>query len=124
MGESVDRKPVGTWFGPNTVAQVLRKLCKFDPSNDIAVHVAMDNTLVISEVKETCIQPSTVEGGPSSWQPLLLFVSLRLGLSDINPVYIPGLKASLTLPQTLGVIGGRPNHASTSWAALRRRSST
>ena len=22
MGESVDRKPVGTWFGPNTVAQV------------------------------------------------------------------------------------------------------
>ena len=22
MGESVDKKPVGTWFGPNTVAQV------------------------------------------------------------------------------------------------------
>ena len=25
MGESVDRKPVGTWFGPNTVAQVRRE---------------------------------------------------------------------------------------------------
>ena len=23
MGESVDKKPVGTWFGPNTVAQVM-----------------------------------------------------------------------------------------------------
>lgn len=23
MGESVDKKPVGTWFGPNTVAQVI-----------------------------------------------------------------------------------------------------
>jgi hypothetical protein len=22
MGESVEKKPVGTWFGPNTVAQV------------------------------------------------------------------------------------------------------
>ena len=79
------RKPVGTWFGPNTVAQVLRKLCLYDPrcvkrkcdtysvfilkrlftplcsftvnthwhivcSEDIAVHVAMDNTLVINEV--------------------------------------------------------------------------
>ena len=22
MGESLDKKPVGTWFGPNTVAQV------------------------------------------------------------------------------------------------------
>ena len=24
MGESTEKKPVGTWFGPNTVAQVLR----------------------------------------------------------------------------------------------------
>ena len=24
MGESVDKKPVGTWFGPNTVAQAIR----------------------------------------------------------------------------------------------------
>ena len=45
---------MGTWFGPNTVAQVLRKFCKFDPSNDIVVHVAMDNTLVIREVKQAC----------------------------------------------------------------------
>merc|ERR1719150_10375 len=83
MGESLDKKPVGTWFGPNTVAQVLRKLCKFDPSNDICVHVAMDNALIISEVKQTCLQPvessSEAEGeaGPSlAWRPLLLFVSL------------------------------------------------
>lgn len=29
---------------------------------------------------------------PSQWKPLLLLVPLRLGLSDINPVYINGLK--------------------------------
>ena len=29
--ELFSRKPVGTWFGPNTVAQVLRKLCLYDP---------------------------------------------------------------------------------------------
>jgi len=111
MGESVERKPVGTWFGPNTVAQVLRKLCLYDPSEDIAVHVAMDNTLVINEVRESCLKPAKNEGEESSWKPLLLFISLRLGLSDINPVYIPGLKASFMLPASLGVIGGRPNHA-------------
>jgi len=116
MGESVDKKPVGTWFGPNTVAQVLRKLCKYDPSNDICVHVAMDNALIISEVKQTCLQPvessSEGEAGPGqAWRPLLLFVSLRLGLSDINPVYTPALKASFSLPSSLGVIGGSPNHA-------------
>ena len=112
--------------------QVLRKLCKYDPSNDICVHVAMDNALIISEVKQTCLQPvessSEGEAGPSlAWRPLLLFVSLRLGLSDINPVYTPALKASFSLPSSLGVIGehrevvrlstenqrsgGSPNHA-------------
>jgi cysteine protease ATG4 len=111
MGESVDGKPVGTWFGPNTVAQVLRKLCKYDPSDDMAVHVAMDNTLVINEVRETCLSPPVEPGGPPAWKPLLLFVSLRLGLTEINPVYAAGLKAALALPHTLGVIGGRPNHA-------------
>jgi hypothetical protein len=52
------------------------KVCKFDPSDDIAVHVAMDNTLDESE-KNTI--------------GILLFISLCLGLSEINPAYIPGL---------------------------------
>lgn len=29
---------------------------------------------------------------PSQWKPLLLLIPLRLGLSEINPVYINGLK--------------------------------
>ena len=63
------------------------------------------------KVRESCLKPAKNEGEESSWKPLLLFISLRLGLSDINPVYIPGLKASFSLPGPLGVIGGRPNHA-------------
>ena len=116
----------------SSLPQVLRKLCLYDPSDDIAVHVAMDNTLVINEVRcyhlllpppaptscsyllllppgptscshflshppqvrETCHSPALTEGGEPTWKPLLLFISLRLGLSEINPVYIPGLKVS------------------------------
>lgn len=113
MGESVENKPVGTWFGPNTVAQVLRKLLRFDPHNELVIHVAMDNTLILSEVKEACLHrsPGTDENGEREWRPLLLFVSLRLGLAEINPVYFSGLKTCFSLPQTQGVIGGRPNHA-------------
>lgn len=29
---------------------------------------------------------------PSQWKPLLLLIPLRLGLSEINPVYVNGLK--------------------------------
>lgn len=43
--------------------------------------------------------------------PLLLIIPLRLGLTDINPIYIPALKRCLELPGTLGIIGGRPNQA-------------
>ena len=82
----------------------------------------MDNALIISEVKQSCLHPVTPE--PScdisdeesvtrtyAWKPLLLFISLRLGLSEINPVYKAGLKKCFSLPSSLGVIGGSPNHA-------------
>jgi hypothetical protein len=36
---------------------VLRKLLKFDPANELVIHVAMDNTLILSEVKAACLQP-------------------------------------------------------------------
>lgn len=46
-----------------------------------------------------------------SWKPLLLIIPLRLGLSEVNPIYINGLKRTFEIPGTLGLIGGRPNQA-------------
>ena len=45
------------------------------------------------------------------WQPLLLVVPLRLGLTELNPVYLPGVLACFKIPQTMGLMGGKPNHA-------------
>lgn len=119
MGAS-EGKDVGQWFGPNTVAQVLKKLVVFDEWSSISIHVALDNTVVINDILTQC----RVEGGttaeadgdiplkaPSQWKPLLLLIPLRLGLSEINPVYINGLKSSFKIKQSLGVIGGKPNLA-------------
>jgi hypothetical protein len=33
----------------------------------------------------------------ASWKPLILVVPLRLGLSEINPVYVQGLKVRAVL---------------------------
>nr|ACO10349.1 Cysteine protease ATG4B [Caligus rogercresseyi] len=108
MGESIQsKKPVGTWFGPNTIAQVLRKLSVSETTNPIRVHVAMDNTVIVDEIKESC----GFIGDPSQGKPLLLFIPLRLGLTEINPIYFQDLKECFEFPQILGVIGGRPNHA-------------
>lgn len=36
---------------------------------------------------------------------------MRLGLSEINPIYFESIKQTFRVPQTLGIIGGKPNHA-------------
>lgn len=50
MGVS-ERKEIGEWFGPNTAAQVLKKLVVFDGWSRLAVHVALDNLLIASDVR-------------------------------------------------------------------------
>lgn len=47
----------------------------------------------------------------TSWKPLLLIIPLRLGLSEINPIYVAGLKKCFELAGNCGMIGGRPNQA-------------
>ncbi|KAM7160347.1 cysteine protease ATG4B isoform 2-T2 [Macrochelys suwanniensis] len=47
----------------------------------------------------------------SLWKPLVLLIPLRLGLTDINEAYIETLKQCFMMPQSLGVIGGKPNSA-------------
>ncbi|XP_046812457.1 cysteine protease ATG4B isoform X1 [Lucilia cuprina] len=107
MGDSEDKK-VGQWFGPNTVAQVLKKLVRYDDWCSLTIHVAMDNTIVIDDIISLCL---TNPKNDESWKPLLLILPLRLGLSDINPIYIPALKKCFELVGNCGMIGGRPNQA-------------
>ncbi|VVC90346.1 cysteine protease ATG4B [Leptidea sinapis] len=120
MGAS-EGKDVGQWFGPNTIAQVLKKLVVYDKWSSLAIHVALDNTVVREDILQQCIikhnagdslmldLSSNVTG--SDWMPLLLIVPLRLGLSEINPVYVNGLKICFQSAQSIGVIGGKPNQA-------------
>ncbi|KAG8553670.1 hypothetical protein GDO81_003505 [Engystomops pustulosus] len=119
-------KSIGEWFGPNTVAQVLKKLALFDEWNSLAVYVSMDNTVVIEDIRKMCryhphtwgtghsasyTHQSAWSRGSSAWRPLLLVVPLRLGINQINPVYIDAFKECFKMPQSLGALGGKPNNA-------------
>lgn len=143
-------KPVGEWYGPNTVAQVLKKLSLFDEWNSLTVYVSMDNTVVIEDIKKQCLhhdhesrashprsasgdlcdlgffsrpsscssssaspttQPTSSSSSSRCWKPLLLVIPLRLGINTINPIYIQALKECFKMPQSCGVLGGKPNLA-------------
>ncbi|KAK3093883.1 hypothetical protein FSP39_021420 [Pinctada imbricata] len=146
MGVS-DGKSVGQWFGPNTVAQVLKKLVIYDEWSSLVIHVAMDNTVIEDDIRCLCkpseqsncdiysINKQKLQDGAeghtpkqrssrvshdkhkgqsvdvTKWKPLLLFIPLRLGLTDINSVYFESLKICLSFRQSVGIIGGKPNHA-------------
>lgn len=42
---------------------------------------------------------------------MLLIIPLRLGLNEVNPIYINALKKSFEIPGSVGLVGGRPNQA-------------
>lgn len=88
----------------NLPLKVLKKLVGYDEWSSIVIHVALDNVVATDEVLELC------DTGPL-WSPLLLIIPLRLGLSEINPVYIESLKKCFEFPESCGMIGGRPNQA-------------
>lgn len=50
MGVS-EGKEIGEWFGPNTAAQVLKKLVIYDQWSRLTVHVALDNVLITSDIR-------------------------------------------------------------------------
>ncbi|RMZ93065.1 cysteine protease ATG4A [Brachionus plicatilis] len=115
VGEGI---PVGKWFGPNAIAQVLNKLTTYEESNHLRFYIAMDNCIFIDEIYELmktcnkCIKCKLHKKGKcEEWSPLLLIIPLRLGLNEFNQDYIEPLKRCLEIKYTVGLIGGKPNQA-------------
>lgn len=44
-----------------------------------------------------------------TFNPTLILVGIRLGIDRVTPAYWQALKASLQLPQSVGIAGGRPS---------------
>ncbi|MCJ1279543.1 Cysteine protease atg4 [Puttea exsequens] len=44
-----------------------------------------------------------------AFQPTLILVGIRLGIDRVTPAYWEALKASVQLPQSVGIAGGRPS---------------
>uniref|UniRef100_A0A0A9XHU7 Cysteine protease n=1 Tax=Lygus hesperus TaxID=30085 RepID=A0A0A9XHU7_LYGHE len=107
---AVEGKAVGDWFGPNTVAQALKKLSASDQWSNMAVHVSLDNLIVVNEIRRLCRSGHSAATA-RKWKPLLLIVPVRLGINEINPVYVKSIQSVFMFRQSVGIIGGKPNHA-------------
>ncbi|KAJ2696632.1 hypothetical protein H4R19_005723, partial [Coemansia spiralis] len=100
-------KRIGDWLGPSIAAHVMKRLSIKHLSCPLTIHVAIDQTVYASEVRKQALS----DGEQPSWQPLLLLVPVRLGLSRLNPGYIPKIKTLFQIPQSVGLVGGKPSRS-------------
>ena len=45
------------------------------------------------------------------WLPVVLMIPVRLGLQDLNPIYVRPIQEYFKFPQSLGIVGGKRNHS-------------
>jgi len=102
-GATAEKRAVGEWFGPNTMAQVLKRITK-SRSLGFGVTVAMDSVVSVEDVSAEIIN-----GGKPT--PLVLMIPLRLGLNSVNEIYVNPLKIFLASKYCVGIMGGKPNQA-------------
>jgi cysteine protease ATG4 len=66
----------------------------------LAVYITGDGSEVFEDAVFQIAKART-----GSFQPVLILIGTRLGLDRITPVYWEALKASLQMPQSVGIAG-------------------
>lgn len=122
LGETLDK--VGEWFSPTRVSVILKQLVRDHSPEGLTMYVAKESVVYISQVVSLCTcsdlntlpspsskeEPSSGED-ESSWRPIFIMVPVRLGVEKLNRTYISSLKAMLQMPQSVGILGGRPRQS-------------
>ncbi|KAJ2230082.1 Cysteine protease atg4 [Coemansia sp. RSA 518] len=97
LGQQFEGKDIGEWFGPYGTARILRGLAQ-QASHDVTVYTTTDGVVYLADI---CAE----------FRPTLILVASMLGIDRVNPVYYAFIQASLMLPQSAGIAGGRPSSA-------------
>ncbi|KAJ2793893.1 Cysteine protease atg4 [Coemansia furcata] len=98
LGKKFEGKDIGEWFGPYGTATIIRELAR-QAAHELSIYTTTDGVVYLADICE------------HDFKPTLILVASMLGIDRVNPVYYPFIQASLTLPQSAGVAGGRPSSA-------------
>ncbi|KAF9291655.1 Cysteine protease atg4a [Mortierella alpina] len=126
-GLALDKR-IGEWFGPSTVAHVLRRLSEQHEKCPLTIQVPMDGTVRVSSIMSAAMgteatataaseSASIAKDGESAtaaaikWKPVMLLLPTRFGLDKLTAKYATNLKQLFRIPQFLGIAGGRPGRS-------------
>ncbi|KAK7992268.1 Cysteine protease atg4 [Apiospora saccharicola] len=102
-GATACGKYPGEWFGPSATARCIQALTNENESS-LRVYSTGDGPDVYEDKFMNIAKPYG-----ETFHPTVVLVGTRLGIDKITPVYWEALVASLQMPQSIGIAGGRPS---------------
>ncbi|KAI0881008.1 cysteine protease ATG4 [Annulohypoxylon maeteangense] len=102
-GASACGKYPGEWFGPSATARCIQALTNSTEAT-LRVYSTGDGPDVYEDNFMKIAKPDD-----NTFHPTVILVGTRLGIDKITPVYWEALTASLQMPQSIGIAGGRPS---------------
>ncbi|KAL9129731.1 MAG: hypothetical protein Q9217_001889 [Psora testacea] len=94
----------GEWFGPSATARCIQALSHGYENTGLKVYVNGNGADVY---EDSFLRLAKSSNG--TFTPTIILLGIRLGIDRVTPAYWEALKASLELPQSLGIAGGRPS---------------
>ncbi|CAJ0913613.1 19016_t:CDS:2 [Entrophospora sp. SA101] len=81
-------KNIGEWFGPYIASQVVKALVENFSDAQLNVYIATDGVVYKNDVYKTA-QNNLLN---KDFQSILILISIRLGINNLNPIYNEALK--------------------------------
>eukprot|EP01080_Neovahlkampfia_damariscottae_P011682 gene11682-4917_t len=94
--------PIGEWFGPSTITNVISKLSAIDTNSAFSFYISDQSCLYLDEIEE-------INKNQKIWKPLIILMPIRLGLDKLNPIYIRFVCKTFEISQSIGIVGGKPS---------------
>jgi len=119
LGKKDLGKKYGEWYGPSSVAYVL-KYCVDKAKREgvrevknFVIYAATDCMLFRDDIIHMAGGSHGTQnpGIPTSWQSILVLVSVRLGADELNMSYHSAIQTFLASPICIGIMGGRKRHS-------------
>jgi cysteine protease ATG4 len=104
----------GDWYGINTASHVFQSLNRtYSPVSRFKICVFHDGNISPPEIVKCGMEGEfeDLSGEPSWCNSVLVIVSNRFGIKDVNSNYFPVIKRYMKLDSFVGLVGGKPRFA-------------
>ncbi|KAL0488343.1 autophagy-related protein ATG4 [Acrasis kona] len=61
-----------------------------------------------TNINQQCDPTPNTNDETQTWKPVVILIPIRIGLEHMNPIYSDSIKKTFQIPQSLGIMGGKP----------------